>query len=78
MHGQGYYIIIIILHHRYYYIIENIYDEPTSQEPIYQEVAVKPPSPKKIEMTENCSYVTTRTKQDTITILEECPAYIRH
>ena len=55
--------------------IDNIYDEPSLPDPIYQEVSTKSESDIRVDMIRNLSYSSTK---DSLMILKECPAYVRH
>ena len=61
---------------------ENIYDEPSLPDPIYQEVDSKSnmtvEQEMQIEMMKNYSYACVKSKKCQFTIiLNECPAYIQ-
>lgn len=77
--GFSNYQFVIILCYIYELInAENIYDEPSQPDPVYQEINTERTTDKSIEMMENSSYITTSKIADYVTVLEECPAYVRH
>ena len=57
---------------------ENIYDEPSIPDPIYQEVTKSMSTEQEIQTMKNYSYATVRSKECSMIILNECPAYISH
>ena len=56
------------------YLTENVYDEPSQPDPIYQEIVTN--TAPKIQMVENDSYIIAT--REPVTVLQECVAYIRH